>query len=110
MGRVVLLIHPQPRNLPPLGEFFEQRNQFVHQRQFGLGVGFSAQFLRGEQVAELVAVEHHAAQDGFYKGLQGGGIQRVPDGDVGQGFGVFVGLEAFKPGAYPLTDRNALHG
>lgn len=47
----LLLIRPQPRNLPPLSELFEQRNQLFHQRQLLLRARLPTQFQRSHKIA-----------------------------------------------------------
>ena len=55
-----------------------------HQGEFRLRAGFPAEVERGQQVAELLAVEDHALQDAVHEGLQGGGGQAVLGGDGGE--------------------------
>lgn len=66
---MLLLIRTQPGDLAPGGALLQQRNQVVHQGQLLLGAGLPAQPERGQQVAQLLAVEDHTLQDAVDKGL-----------------------------------------
>ena len=68
--------------------------QVGHEGEFGVGAGFPAEFQRGHEVAQVLAVENHALQDAVHKALQGGGGKVVLAGDGGEFGGVLLRLEA----------------
>ncbi len=68
--------------------------QVGHEGEFSLSAGFPAEVERGHEVAELLAIEDHAVEDAVHEGLQGGGGEAVPRGDVGEFLGVLLRLEA----------------
>jgi len=68
--------------------------QVGHECEFGLGAGFPAEVKRGQEVAQVFAVEDHAGEDAVHEGLQGGGGEPVFLSDGGKFGGVFLGLEA----------------
>ena len=58
--------------------------------------------MRSEQIAQEIAVEDHAAQNGIHERLQGGGLDAVLFGDGGKLTGVLLFLEAHVPVADSL--------
>jgi len=68
--------------------------QVCHEGEFGLGAGFPAEVERGQEVAELLAIEDHALEDAVHEGLQGGSGEVVLAGNGGECGGVLLRLEA----------------
>src|ERR1017187_2526150 len=90
----LLLIRTEAGDVAPLGAFGEEGVEVFHEGEFGLGAGFPAEFQRGHEVAQLLAIEDHAEEDAVHEALQGGGGQPVLAGDGGQFLGVLFRLEA----------------
>src|SRR6218665_1840872 len=105
----LLLIRPQPLNLPPLSAFVQQRNQVFHQRQFFLPPDFPTQLQRGQQVSQLFPIENHAAQNAFHKGLQGSAVQSVLLGNPDQFSRTLFCLEALETVANVFFTQSLAH-